>query len=45
MKPITVAARSEASTVFACWHAGGMGSNLTPGMNVSAFVPFVLPCV
>jgi hypothetical protein len=36
--PVTVAARSEAWTVFALSNAGIVGSNPTQGVDVCAFV-------
>jgi hypothetical protein len=42
---ITVAARSEAWTVFACSNTGINGSNPTQDMDVCVYSAFVLPCV
>jgi hypothetical protein len=46
-RPITVAARSKAWTVYARSNAGIVGSNPTRGMDVCAhaFILFVLSCV
>jgi hypothetical protein len=47
VEPITVAARSEAWSVFANSNAGIVGSNPTQGMDVCPCVysVFVLSCV
>jgi hypothetical protein len=47
IEPITVAALSKASTVFARSNAGIVGSNATQGMDVCVCVysVFVLSCV
>jgi hypothetical protein len=37
IKPVPVAERSEARTVFGRWNPGIVGSNPTRGMDVSAF--------
>jgi hypothetical protein len=41
LKPVTVAERSKACTVFARWEAGIVGSNPNQGMDVLCLCVYV----